>query len=382
MVYKNAKIFLETGEFIESGFILICDGKIKRVGEMKNFKEKYEEQGVKDFSDFEIYPGFIDSHNHVGIWQTALGCGNCDVNEFKNPITPHLRAIDAINPKDEAFKFALKAGITTVVTGPGSSNPIAGSFVALKTLGDCVDDMIIKNPVGIKFSLGENPKNSFFAKNRDLITRMGTAALIRKQLKKTQLYASNLEKTGKENFDFESEAMLPLLKREIKAFFHCHRSDDIFTAVRISKEFNLDFALIHATEGHLIAKHLKDVDVLLGPLICDISKQELKNFSDENSYILNKNGSNVAICTDFPEFSIQYLNLSCAIAVKNGLSKKDALLAITKNAAKSCGIFDLVGSISEGKIANFAVFKKGEDLFSPYVSPCCVTIEGKIVFEK
>ena len=382
MVYRNAKIFCENGEFIENGFILVENGLIKKVGTMLEYEEKYEEEGVKDFSGFVIYPGFIDAHNHIGIWETAFSCENYDVNEFTNPITPHLRAIDAINPKDEAFKHALKAGITTVVTGPGSSNPIAGSFVALKTFGECVDEMIIKNPVGIKFSLGENPKHVYFSKNSTPVTRMGTAALIRKQLAKAKFYEKKIKGSENENFDFESCSLLPLLKRKVKAFFHCHRADDIFTAIRISKEFNLDFVLVHATEGHLIAKYLKNLNVILGPLICDISKKELKNFNEQNPYILNKNKSNIAICTDFPEFSIQYLNLLCSIAIKNGLLEKQAILSITKNAAISCGMFNLVGGISCGKMANFAVFRRDEYLFSPYVSPNCVVVDGNIVFKK
>ncbi len=384
MLYKNAKIFVGKGKtgFLENGFVYFEDGIIKDVGKMENCKKEYHKNGEQDFFGFSIYPGFIDAHTHLGMWETGVGFEGDDGNEETDPITSNFRAIDAINPKDEAFLCALKKGITTVISGPGSSNPIAGSFVALKTFGECVDDMIIKNPVGMKFALGENPKKTYNEKDMTPITRMGITALIREHLEKAKIYAKKL-KTKKEDFEYDAklEALIPVLEKKIKALFHCHRMDDIFTAIRISKEFNLDFILIHATEAHLIKKRLDDVNLVLGPIISDISKPELKNFSEKAAYILSKKKANISICTDAPALAVQYLNISCAIAIKNGLSIKDAIFTITKNPAVAFKIDNLVGTIEVNKLANFAIFKNEEDIFSIKAEPSFVVMDGEIVFK-
>lgn len=384
MLYKNAKIFVGKGKtgFLENGFIYFENGIIKDVGEMKNCKKEYSKKGEKDFLGFKIYPGFIDSHTHLGMWETGVGFEGDDGNEETDPITSNFRAIDAINPKDEAFFCALKKGITTVISGPGSSNPIAGSFVALKTFGECVDDMIIKNPVGMKFALGENPKRAYNDKDMMPMTRMGIAALIREQLEKAKAYEKKL-KTKKQDLEYDAklEALVAVLQKKVKALFHCHRMDDIFTAIRISKEFNLDFVLIHATEAHLTNKNLEGINLVLGPIISDISKIELKNFSEKAAFILNGKKANISICTDAPVLPVQYLNISCAVAIKNGLSEKEAVFAITKNPAKAFKINHLVGEIQVKKLANFAIFKSEEDIFSLYTEPCFVVLDGEIVFK-
>ncbi len=384
MIYKNIKIYVDEEKVIENGYIVEEKGLIKIVEEMEFFNEKqYEGKKIMDFSGCCVYPGFIDAHTHVGVWESGLAFEGADGNEETDPITPHLRAIDAVNPEDEFFFDALKNGITTVITGPGSANPIAGNFVALKTFGCCVDDMVIKDSVGIKFSLGENPKSVYNEKDVMPTTRMGVAAVIREQLEKARRYIKKMEEDEQDlEFDVKCEALLPLLKRKEKAFFHCHRADDIFTAIRIAKEFNLKFALIHATQGHMIANKLKGLGVIYGPMICDKSKPELRNFSEKSPSILLKNGVMVAICTDSPVVPVGHLRLSCALAIKEGLLKKDALKAITKDAAKICEIYDMVGSLKVGKMANFVVFEKEEDLFSIYSSPAYVIIDGKIVYEK
>ncbi len=382
MVYKNVKIFVDENEYIENGFIFFEDGIIKKVGDMKDFKKQYEEKGFEDLKGYKIYPGFVEAHNHIGMWESGLCFEGADGNEETDPITPNFRAIDAVNPKDEAFSLALEAGVTTVITGPGSANPIAGSFVALKTYGDCIDEMVIKNPVGIKFALGENPKTTYNEKDMTPMTRMGIAALIREQLEKAKRYKEKLNDEDKPEYDAKCEALIPLLERKIKAFFHCHRADDIFTAIRIAKEFNLDLTLVHATEGYLIAKYLKNVDIISGPIISDLSKPEVKQASEKNPFILYENKAIVSICTDAPVFPIQYLNLCCAVAVRNGLEKEKAILSITKNSAKVCGIFDKVGSIEKDKVANFAIFKMEEDIFSVYVRPSFVVVDGEIVYKK
>ena len=383
MIYKNARIFIDGDRVLENGFVLVEDGVIKDVGVINNkYEKKYNNFECVDLTNFSIYPGFIDAHTHIGMWETGLGFEGADGNEETDPITPQLRAIDAVNPSDVAFNNALKAGVTTVLTGPGSSNPIGGSFIALKTFGSCVDDMVIKNPVGIKFSLGENPKSTYNDKDMMPTTRMATAALIRENLEKARRYRERLGSQDEPDFDFKCESIIPLLERKVKAFFHCHRTDDIFTAIRLSKEFGLDFVLVHASQGHLIAKYLKGVDVVAGPIITDISKPELEHSKEYNACVLSSYGARVAICTDAPVLPIQYLNLSCALAIKNGLERGLAINAITKNAAKVCGIYNLVGSIETNKLANFVVFKRDEDIFSPYVCPSFVILDGEVVYRK
>ncbi len=383
MIYTNAKIFKTPYEIISKGFILVENGIIKQVGSMENCPNC---DNCVNLDGLEVYPGFIDAHSHIGMWEDGIDFEGSDGNEETDPVLPQLRAIDSINPMDYCFKEAVNAGITTVVTGPGSANPIGGSFVAMKTYGNCVDEMIIKDPVGIKFALGENPKKVYSEKEQMPITRMGIVALIREQLKKAERYKMDLEKIKKNNdslneieFDFKCESLLGLLDRKIKAFFHCHRADDIYTAIRIAKEFNLDYVLVHVTEGHLIAKSLNGVNIISGPIIFDRSKPELKNQRTYNTAKLVENNANVAICTDHPVVPSQYILLSCAIAMKNGLSKEQAISSITKTAAEVCGIYDKVGSIEKGKLANFVAFRLNEDIFSPFSEPKYVVIDGNIV---
>ena len=382
MLYINAKIFKTPLDVIDKGFIWVENGIIKKVDDMGKCPKS---SNIVDCCGLDIYPGFIDAHSHIGMWEDGLDFEGSDGNEETDPILPQVRAIDAVNPMDGCFKEALMAGITTVVTGPGSANPIGGSFVAMKTFGNCVDEMVVKNPVGIKFSLGENPKNVYSEKEQMPTTRMGIAALIREQLEKARRYKQSLDRSKKygdvdaPEFDAKCESLLKLLGGEIKAFFHCHRADDIHTARRISKEFNLDCVLVHATEGHLIAQSLAGEDVISGPVICDRSKPELKNHSPKSASKLVESGVNVAICTDHPEFPAQYMLLSCGIAVKNGLSREQAVLSITKNAAQICGIYDKVGSVEAGKMANFVAFKANSDIFSSFAEPSFVAVDGKII---
>ena len=383
MIYTNAKIFKTPDEIIQKGFILVENGLIKQVDDMENcpnFNKSVNWDGL------EVYPGFIDAHSHIGMWEDGIDFEGSDGNEETDPILPQVRAIDSINPMDYCFHEAVNAGITTVVTGPGSANPIGGSFVAMKTFGNCVDDMIIKDPVGIKFALGENPKHIYNEKDQTPITRMGIVALIREQLEKARRYKMSLQKLKNNNedldeleFDFKCESLLSLLDRKTKAFFHCHRADDIYTAIRIAKEFNLDYVLVHATEGHLIAKSLEGVNIISGPVICDRSKPELRNQRTYNTAKLVENNANVAICTDHPVIPSQYILLSCGIAIKNGVSKQQAISSITKTAAEVCGIYDKVGSIEKGKLANFVAFGLNEDIFSPFSEPKYVVIDGNIV---
>lgn len=382
MLIVNAKI--KTAETVdyENGFIQVENGKIIAVGDQKNAPE---DQNRIDAAGKWIFPGFIDPHCHIGMWEDGLGFEGDDGNEETDPLTPHLRALDAVNPLDRCFEEARAAGITTVVTGPGSANPIGGEWIAMKTLGCRIDDMLIVSPVGMKFALGENPKSSYHAKSQMPITRMATAALIREQLMKAkrywedQLRAKEDEDYDPPEYDAKCEALIPVLQREMKAFFHAHRADDICTAIRIAKEFGLDYVIVHATEGDLISDVIKKehVSLIIGPVICDRSKPELRNLSPALGGRLAQSGITFALCTDHPVIPIQYLNLSCMVAIAEGLDKENALRAVTINAAEICGIADRVGSIAPGKDADLVFFEK--DPFETYVKPVDVWIDGKSI---
>ena len=382
MLFYNAGIFTACSDFIKNGYVLIKDGRIIDVGPMA-FCPKDDEK--YDLSGLTIYPGFIDAHCHLGMWEDGLSFEGDDGNEDTDPATPHLRALDAINPADYSFKEALEAGVTAVVTGPGSANPVAGQMVAIKTYGKRVDDMVIKAPMAMKFALGENPKNTYHSKDETPSTRMATAAIIREQLKKAQRYQRDIlaaeedEETDEPEIDVKSEALVEVVEGNIQSHFHAHRSDDIFTAIRLAKEFDLDLVLVHCTEGYLNAEKLAEekARTIVGPLICTRTKPELSNERDENAAILKKAGVEVAICTDHPEVPIQYLPLSAGIAVRAGMDHDDAVRAITSVPAKILGLSDKIGSIAPGTDADIVAFKG--DPLSVYETPLWVIAGGKIV---
>lgn len=359
----NATIHTMEGPAIERGYIVFDKGVIKKVGDMQEFEGIDGE--VIDASGCHVTPGLIDAHCHVGMWEDSMDFEGADGNEDTDPITPHLRAVDGINPFDRSFADARRAGITTVVTGPGSANVVGGQFAALKTYGSCVDDMILKAPAAIKIALGENPKSTYHQKNQAPVTRMGAAAMLREVLFKAKNYRKALDEHQKDphdnekpEFDLKLHSLLPLLKREIPAKVHAHRADDIATALRIAKEFKIRVTIEHATEGHLIADVLKqqNVPLMVGPTLCERSKIELKNLSFQNYKKLYDAGLSVAIITDHPVVPIEYLPLCAALAVKNSLPPEAALAAITITAARNCGIADRVGSIRAGKDADLVIF--------------------------
>lgn len=382
MLFYNAGIFTACSGFIKKGYVLIKDGRIIDVGPME-FCPRDDES--YDISGLTVYPGFIDAHCHIGMWEDGLSFEGDDGNEDTDPATPHLRALDAINPADYSFKEAVNAGVTAVVTGPGSANPVAGQMVAIKTYGDRVDDMIIKAPIAMKFALGENPKNTYHSKDETPTTRMATAAIIREQLKKARRYQRDLlaaeedEDADEPEIDVKSEALVAAIDGSIQSHFHAHRSDDIFTAIRLAKEYDLDLVLIHCTEGYLNAGKLaaEKAKVVVGPLICTRTKPELSNERDENPALLKKAGVEVAICTDHPEVPIQYLPLSAGIAVRAGMDHDEAIRAITSVPAKMLGLEDKIGSVAPGLDADLAIFKG--DPLSVYETPVWVIAGGKIV---
>lgn len=384
MQIYNAKIYtMSEAGIIENGFIRVENGKIAEVSKGK--PKKISDTDI-DAKGKMLFPGFIDAHTHMGLFESGVGAEGDDCNEDSDPVTPNLRAIDAVNCLDESFLQALMMGITTVVTGCGSSNPIGGDFIAMKTLGRYADDSLIRT-VGIKFALGENPKGTFSDKDSAPVTRMATAAIMREALYKAKRYMEDLEKAeddedvDKPEYDAKCEALMPLLKREIKAFFHCHKANDIMTAVRVAEEFNLDYMLVHCTEGWQISSVLgeKGVCASIGPIISDKGKPELKNLRIDNAAMLCEDGVTLSICTDHPEVPIQYLAMSAAIVEKNGMPHEKALEAITINAAKMCGIEDRVGSVEVGKDADITLFS--ENPLGVEVKPNMVIIGGRIIVQ-
>ena len=367
MIIYNVKIVPVTGKNIKKGFIETENGKIKAIGSMSDMPCK-PKKGDIDALGLTAYPAFIDAHCHIGIFANGYGFEGDDGNEETDPATPQLRAIDAVNPMDYCFTEAAKGGIGTVITGMGSANPIGGTFIAMKTWGSKrIDRRVIKNPVAMKMALGENPKSVYHEKEETPTTRMATAAVIRENLFKTKRYMEEMaeyektkgtdDETGKPDYDIKCEALIPVLNREIKVHFHCHRADDIFTAVRIAEEFNLDYVLIHATEGGLIADELdKGTQCVIGPVFGDRCKPELMNADIANGKKLTDNGMEIAICTDHPENPIQYLPSMAGLAMRGGLTEKQALEAITINPARFCGIEDRVGSLEVGKDADIVLF--------------------------
>lgn len=381
MILQNALLYTMAGEPIPHGYVWVKDGKIQQLGPMPAPQVADEE--VIDAGGAAVYPGFIDAHTHVGMWEDGLAFEGDDGNEDTDPITPHLRGIDAVNPLDRCFEEACAAGITTVVTGPGSANPIGGQLAAMKTAGRRVDRMILKAPVAMKMALGENPKSIYHGKSQTPSTRMATAALIREELYRTRRYMEELELSESDDeldppeYNMKSEALIPVLKREMQVHFHAHRADDIFTAMRIGKEFDLDYVIIHGTEGHLIAEELAEehIPVLAGPILCDRSKPEMKNLTPAGPGILSQSNIPIALVTDHPVIPIQYLPICAALAVREGLDREEALRAITIYPAQICHIEDRVGSLELGKDADFTVFST--DPLELASKPDMVFVAGK-----
>ncbi|MGI6202163.1 MAG: amidohydrolase [Eubacteriales bacterium] len=408
-IIKNIAIYSMSPEVgnIECGYLAYSGGKITAIG-----------PGEPDISgdcevidaaqlygpDATVYPGFIDGHTHLGLCEDSLTFEGDDVNECTDPCTAQLRAIDAINPLDRCFEEARAGGITCVAAGPGSANPIGGQFAAIKTVGRRIDDMIVVAPVAMKFALGENPKNVYHGKNQTPETRMATASIIREYLQKAKKYDEawnkyhaaldkyniELEKarqTGDDepdepaepDFDAKSEALLPVIRGELPAHFHAHRADDIFTAVRIAREFGLRFTIVHCTDGASIADILaaEGVTAFTGPNLSDRSKPELRSLSFENPGILDRAGVLVGITTDHPVIPLQYLPLCAALAVRAGMDREAALRAITLYPAKILGIDHRVGSLEPGKDADFTIWQG--DPLNVMSSPAAVWIDGEKV---
>ena len=362
MLIQNGVVHPMDAPVIPRGFVLLEGDKIAAVGPMEALPAGYSGE-VLDAEGGHILPGFIDAHCHLGLFGDALGFEADDGNESTDPCTPQLRAVDGVNPLDRGFREAREGGVTTVLTGPGSANPIAGQFAALKTDGRWVDEMVLKAPIAMKFALGENPKSVYNERKETPVTRMATAAIIRENLAKAQEYQDKQSKAEEDpeedmpDFDAKLEALVPVVTGDLPAHFHAHRADDIATAVRIAGEFGLKLTVVHGTEGYLVADLLAQAGapVITGPCLTDRSKPELAGQSLENPAKLRAAGVKVAICTDHPETPIQYLPLCAAMAVRGGMEPEDALAAITRDAAQIAGLDRRVGTLTPGKDADIVV---------------------------
>lgn len=337
--------------------ILVENGKIAAIGERLEVRGDCQ---IVDASGLLIYPGFVEAHCHMGVDGYGIGFEGDDVNERGDIVAAQLRALDAINPMDPTFAMAARAGVTCVATGPGSANVLGGTFLAMKTAGTCVDDMVVRNPVAMKCAFGENPKRCY--RESGNCTRMTTAAKLREMLFKAREYMERKEAAGNDvlkrpAFDMKLEALIPVLKGEIPLKAHAHQANDLCTAIRIAGEFGVKLTLEHCTEGHLITGKLAGAGypLAVGPSFGHATKFELRNKTFETPGILAAAGCHVSIITDSPVIPQHYLPLCAGLAVKSGMKPFDALKAITINAAEHIGVADRVGSIEVGKDADLVI---------------------------
>ena len=376
LAITNGKVLTITQGTFEPGTVLIDKGKIVAVGPDVTIPPGAE---VYDAAGKVVMPGLIDAHCHTAVFADGVGWEHADGNEMTDPITPHMRALDAVHPEDMAFKDLIAAGVTTILTGPGSGNLIGGQGICLKTAPKpTVDEMILMEPAGMKMALGENPKRVYGEQKKMPSTRMGNAAVLRAALVDAQSYLAKWQRYEEElaayrakadggdekaeppkppDRDLKLEALGKVLRREIKARVHAHRADDMLTAIRIAEEFGLDLTLEHATEGYKIAPILaaKGIPVTAGPILFSRAKVELREMTPKNPGLMAQAGVKVAIQTD--EMSaVQYLALNAALAVREGMAEEAALQAITINAAEIIGVAGRVGSLEPGKDADVVVF--------------------------
>jgi len=392
---KGATI-LTPEQTIANGTILIEDGKIVAVG---SEVEIPADADVVDATGKYVIPGMIDAHCHTGVFADGVGWNQSDGNEMTDPVMPHLRAIDAIHPEDKAFQDLQEAGITTINTGPGSGNLVGGQTAVVKTHGRTIDDMLVRFPAGMKMALGENPKRVYGEQKRTPSTRMGNAGILREWLTKAQAYMAKKAKYEQKLADFNAgvedakepdpfeidlklEALSKVLTREMPAHIHAHRADDIMTAIRIAREFDLDLILIHATEGYKIADILakEDVPCIPGPILISRSKYELRELNPKNAAVLSKAGVKLAIQTDQMS-AVRHIRLDAAVAINEGMSDEEALRAITLTPAEILEVDDRVGSIAVGKDADLVILSAHPfDIAHSRVER--VLIEGEVVYKK
>lgn len=384
LLIKNGKILTMAGKILDQGDILIIDGKIAAVENAIDISFNKNDLLI-DAKGLWVMPGIIDAHCHVGISEEKKGNEGEDCNELTSAITPYLRSLDAINTMDPAFHNAIQAGITSVMVGPGSTNVVGGQFTFMKTHGRVIEKMIVLAPAAIKVSFGENPKTSHQDMNQPPTSRMTIAAMLREELYKALYYKKKKElaKEMGEDFeeDFRLEPWIYVLEKRIPLKAHVHRTDDILTAIRIAKEFDLNMTLDHCTEGHIIAEEIKDSGycAILGPDLACRNKLEVQNADFKTAGVLNSKGVKVAIMTDHPVTLIQYLPLYAGLAAKKGLGIEEGLKAITINPAIICGVGDRVGSIEVGKDADIAIFTGNP--MEVFTHTVYTIINGEIVYK-
>ena len=381
LLLKNGLIHTMT-QAAFSGDLMIDQGKIAAIGTSLNASGAE----VIDLGGMFVMPGLIDAHCHIGMWEDGMGEEGADGNEMTDPITPELRAVDGLNPFDPCFREAREGGVTTVVTGPGSANVIGGQFAALKTYGRSIEEMTLRDPVAMKAATGENPKAVYTEKKVAPTTRMAIASLFRSTMTDAIEYQKGMAKDeDKPDRDISMDALLPVINRELTVKIHAHRADDILTALRLAREFNLKVTIDHCTEGYMITDVLKDrlieqgAGIIIGPLLSERSKIELKNLSFSAPRILEEAGIPFAMMTDHPVIPIQFLPLQAGLAVREGLSEETALRSISRYAAEIVGISDRVGTLEAGKDADVAVFD-GHPF--DYRTHCVLTlINGAVVHD-
>lgn len=381
----GGKVITMEGQTWEKGYLCIEEGKIKDLGPMKDGAPFPLQTGDKvqilNASHCIVMPGLIEAHCHMGITEEKKGMEGDDCNETVNPITPALRAIDAINPMDAAFDDAVRAGITAAMIGPGSANVIGGTFAFVKTHGRSIDKLVVKSPAAMKVAFGENPKVNYSGQEKSPSTRMAIAAMLREELFKASAYMEKKEK-GMEFWeqDFKYESYLPVLSGKIPLKAHVHRADDILTAIRIAKEFHLSMTLDHCSEGHLIAQEVKEsgFPAIVGPDLASRNKIEVQNMAFKTVGILNKAGVKTAITTDHPVSLIQALPICAGLAVKSGMEEKEAMKSITLYPAQICGVDERMGSLKKGKDADVVIFNGNPLEIATKVM--CTLINGEIVY--
>ncbi|MFL0245560.1 amidohydrolase [Candidatus Clostridium stratigraminis] len=379
IIIKNGLVFdFKTKNYIKKD-VLIDGTKIKAVKDNITFDN--ENLKIINAKENYVLPGLVDCHTHIGILEECTGTLGYDNNETSNPVTPNLRAIDGVNPLDVAFKDAVKAGVTTLMTGPGSNNPIGGLNLVMKTYGNIIDNMVVKSPSGLKIAFGEDPLYIYGKNGKCPVTRMGIAALIREYFLRAQDYMIQKDNGKIDHRDAGLEAIVPVLKGDIILRAHAHRADDIVTAIRIAEEFNINKLIIeHGTEAHLIKDYIREkgVSVAFGPMLTPRIKMELKLRNYASSLELCEAGVRMALITDHPYNSIDQFRAIAALAVSEGLSKADALRFITSNPAEMLDCGDKLGSLKEGFDADIVIYN-GDPL--NIMSKVLMTIiNGKIIY--
>lgn len=382
LLIQNGLIKPMAGDDIPNGCVLVKGGKIKKVAQRI---EPPAGCKIINAKNSWVMPGIIEAHCHIGITEEKMGIEGNDCNETMQPVTPYLRALDAVNPMDSAFFNAVRAGITSVMVGPGSSNVVGGQFLFMKTSGRSIDEMVVLSPAAMKIAFGENPKTNYSGMSVVPSTRMSIAALLRQELAAAVAYRTKKEaaQNNGESFetDFTKECWLPVLERHIPLKAHAHRADDIQTAIRIAQEFHLDLTLDHCTEGHLITEHIKSsgFPAIVGPSIASRNKIEVRYMDFKTAGILHKAGITVAITTDHPVSLIQYLPICAGLAAREGLGIEPALRAITINPARICRVEHRVGSLEAGKDADIAIFDGNP--MEVFTKTQYTIINGKIVYD-